>query len=556
MTGDGWIPDLGDDAPTTLPTALTWIKGGKAFDPALLKFAARFAVASEAFQAMLQACRGAKVNTNHWQSGVKPHRKLRVVADDERGPAVRRFARGDHLELAEALLQEVEPTPEHRANDEGAIHRYDPTTGLWNELDRSTLALAVHTFAGAVVPSAQGERALLINSPTVDGAIEQAGHITRRPRFFASAPIGLVFKDGFAHATPNGLEWLKHSPDHRARVGYDFPCPPKERTCPKWIEFLRSIWPVRIENPDGTPREIQEIEADGADQEAKIRLCQQWFGASLVGVATRFQLALILFGTGSNGKSTLLKTLERLFPKGSLCHVAPQHLNDEYRLALLAGKRLNTVGELPAAAILDSATLKSVIDGTEVTGRQIRQEPITFTPRAGMVYSANLWPPVSDMSHGFWSRFVVLTFKEKFPRGTSGEDRDVVMAREEGPEIIAWMLDGAQELLVNRGFVVPPSSHAAIDDWRNQACTVAVFVREMCEVPPKGATKAKRDTYSESAAKLFEVYVRYTREGQRPVVSRQTFSNRMAGLGYPVDKKEDANYYPVRLKLDGKSSGV
>jgi ABC-type cobalamin/Fe3+-siderophores transport system ATPase subunit len=31
----------------------------------------------------------------------------------------------------------------------------------------------------------------------------------------------------------------------------------------------------------------------------------------LVGVATRFQLALILFGTGSNGKSTLLKTVER-----------------------------------------------------------------------------------------------------------------------------------------------------------------------------------------------------------------------------------------------------
>ena len=76
----------------------------------------------------------------------------------------------------------------------------------------------------------------------------------------------------------------------------------------------------------------------------------------------------------------------------------------------------------------------------------------------------------------------------------------------------------------------------------------------MCEVPSKGASKAKRDTYSESAAKLFEVYVRYTREGQRPVVSRQTFRNRMAGLGYPVDKKEDANYYPVRLRLDGKSS--
>ena len=107
---------------------------------------------------------------------------------------------------------------------------------------------------------------------------------------------------------------------------------------------------------------------------------------------------------------------------------------------------------------------------------------------------------------------------------------------------------------MNRGFIVPESSHAAIEDWRNQACTVAAFVREMCEVPPKGASKAKRDTYSESASKLFEVYVRYTREGQRPVVSRQNFKNRMVGLGYPPRKEADANYYPVRLRLDGKSS--
>ena len=539
-----------DEAPTTLATAIDWIKGGKAFDLAVLKFAARFAIPSEPFQAMLAACRAVKVNSNHFMAGVKPHRKLRAVQDGERGPAVRRFERGDHLELAEALLRDVEPRADHRANDEGAIHRYDPSTGLWSELDRSLLARSVHTFAGAVVAAKDGDRPLLINSAAVDGAIEQAGHITRRPRFFASAPIGLVFKDGFAHATPEGLEWLAHSPEHRARVGYDFPCPPKERGCPKWLDFLRTVWPVKIENPDGTTREIAEIEADGADQQAKIDLLQQWFGASLVGVATRFQTALILFGVGSNGKSTLLKTLERLFPAGSLCHVAPQHLNDEYRLALLAGKRLNTVGELPTAAILDSASLKSVIDGTEVTGRQIRQEPITFTPRAGMVYSANLWPPVSDMSHGFWSRFVVLTFGETFERGTAGEDLDEIMAREEGPEIIGWMLDGAQALLKQRGFVVPTSSHAAIAEWRNQACTVAAFVRECCEVPPLKATEVKLEGYREPGKTLFDAYVRHTREGQRPVVSNQSFKNRMTGLGHAPTRLGAGVFYPVRLRPD------
>lgn len=549
MTSDAFYED---GSVTTQTVALDWIAGGRAFEPAVLQFAARFAVSTPTFQALLAAVKAAGKSTRDFRDGVKPFRKLRAVEDGERAADVRRFERGDHLELAEALLRDVEPNADHRANDEGSIHRYDPTSGLWSKLDRSALALAVHAFAGAVVPAKDGERPLLINSPTVDGAIEQAGHITRRPDFFAEAVHGLAFADGFVRALPSGLEWSSHSPAHRARVGYPFPYPSDDkRDCPRWLAFLRSIWPVKLETPDGEPRTAEEIEALGADQAAKIDLLQQFLGACLVGIATRFQIALVLFGSGSNGKSTLIKTIERLFPKGSLSHVAPQDLGDEYRLALLAGKLLNTVGELPTAAILDSARLKSVIDGTEITGRQIRQEPITFTPRAGMVYSANLWPPVADMSHGFWSRFAVLTFGETFERGTSAEDLDEVMARDEGPAIIAWMLGGAAAALKARGYTVPPSSKAALVEWRNQACTVAAFVRECCDVPPPNASKALRETFEESAAKLFDVYVRHTREGQRPPVSRQSFSNRMTGLGHAARRLGAGMFYPVKLRLDG-----
>lgn len=88
MTGEGWLPDMEQEAPTTLDTAVSWIKGGKAFDPKVLSFAARFAIGTETFQACLAACREAKVNLNHWQAGVKPYRKLRVVGEGEGGDPV------------------------------------------------------------------------------------------------------------------------------------------------------------------------------------------------------------------------------------------------------------------------------------------------------------------------------------------------------------------------------------------------------------------------------------------------------------------------------------
>lgn len=484
------------------------------------------------------------------KKGKKRSSVLRVAVAGDR----RRFERGDHLELAQALLQHVEPTAEHRVHDEGALHRYDPTSGLWVELDRSTQARAVHTFAGAVVPTEKGVRSLLINTSTVDGTIEQAAHIAHQRGFFADAPVGLAFSDGFAHATSEGITWDERRPDHRARVGYPFPCPPLEAPCPRWLAFLRSVWPVTEEDEGGARKAEEDIQQDRIDQDAKIRLVQQFLGACLVGIATRFQMALVLFGAGSNGKSTLLKTAERLFPKGSLSHVAPQDLGDEYRLALLAGKRLNTVGELPTSEIMASDRFKAIVDGSEVTGRQIRQEPITFAPRAGHVYSANAYPPVSDMSHGFWSRFVILRFSQVFERGTAGEDLDAIMAREEGPAIIGWMLDGATSVLKSRGYTIPPSSKAEIERWRRRADTVAGFLEECCEVPKKGATKEEKDAYWTAGSTLFKAYCQWCEDSKRKGVSKQAFADRMESLGHKMRRTSRSNVYPVDLKRAAEHS--
>lgn len=475
-------------------------------------------------------------------SGVRPappRPPLRIVQKDESAPApapgVRRFLRGDHLEIAQALIEHVQAAApgSELVYDEGAMYRYDSAAGLWCELDKSTLARGVHTFAGSWVANAKKEdKALKINSGTVDGAIDQAQHIARRVDFFAQAPVGLAFADGFMRVGADGLSWEEHAPTHRARVGY--PCPwatCSGAPCPRWIEFLEQVWPASDSSEE--------------DQQAKIGLFQQFLGACLVGVATRYQICLVLVGEGSNGKSTAIKVAEALFPARSLAHVAPQDLGDEYRLALLAGKLLNTVGELPTSEIMTSDRFKAIVDGTEVTARHIRQEPITFHPRAGHLYAANKLPPVADMSHGFWSRFVVLRFSQVFERGTNGRElwRELVDA--EGPAIIGWMLDGAAAVLAQRGYVMPPSSRVEIEAWRRRADTVAFFLDECCDLPGDGADPAD---FWEQANRLFAAYAQFAEEGKMKPVSVQTFKDRMGQLGHPRKRTATGGTYPVTLK--------
>ena len=83
MTGGAFYED---DGPTTQATALEWIAQGKAFEPAVLAFAARFAVSTPTFQALLQAVKATGKSTRDFRDGVKPFRKLRAVEDGEREP--------------------------------------------------------------------------------------------------------------------------------------------------------------------------------------------------------------------------------------------------------------------------------------------------------------------------------------------------------------------------------------------------------------------------------------------------------------------------------------
>lgn len=75
--------DLRNEPPTTEAQAVLWIKSGRAFEPAILSFAAKFAQATPTFQALLAACKDARINCNDWRAGVKAHRPLRVVQEGE-----------------------------------------------------------------------------------------------------------------------------------------------------------------------------------------------------------------------------------------------------------------------------------------------------------------------------------------------------------------------------------------------------------------------------------------------------------------------------------------
>jgi len=251
----------------------------------------------------------------------------------------------------------------------------------------------------------------------------------------------------------------------------------------------------------------------------------------------------VLYGEGSNGKSVIGEVLGAAMPPGAVCSVSPQDMSDDYSRAMLSGKMLNIVSELPEQDILNNESWKAVISGDLIKARHIRQSPFTFKPVAGHVYAANRLPGTQDHTKGFWRRMVVLTFNRVF----EGESRETGLAkrliRDELPAIVNWALEGVSDVMRNNALTVPASSGAAVDAWRKDADQVASFVTECT------AAIASDDMGTERMMVYREYRNWCDRNGHRPVAMNK-FGQRLRSLRVGTTQETHgrrARYYLLRL---------
>lgn len=438
------------------------------------------------------------------------------------------FERGDHAELADVLIKQLSSSLDLLVHDEGGLYRYEASCGRWRLLKKPLLHRIVKALAG----SRGVDGPLEVQVSDANGAITFAGAEVHRDEFFSSAPRGVHFTNGFVVVTTTGeIVVHEHSPDHRARSGFDFEYAP-DAACPRWLAFFAETF------------------AGDADASEKTACIQEMGGAALLGIAPKYQKDVIFLGEGSNGKNVIIDVLVASMPAGTTCAIAPQDWGSEYRLAMLAGKHLNVVSELPESDILSSGTFKAIITGDLVTGREIREAPFDFRARAAHVFAANQLPGTTDQSHGFWRRQMILSFNNVVPDDRQNPHlADEILAVERGA-IVQWLLEGAARLIRNGRFTVPPSSIAEIERWRRTTDVVDTFLAD-CTAP------AVDDDERTPAKTLYTSYREWSIEnGHRFPVASNTFGQRMRRLGRKAAHTKRGNVYPVRLLGPGEHPPV
>jgi putative DNA primase/helicase len=449
-------------------------------------------------------------------------------APSEPPPANRpAFVAADQKEITDRLVAWL--TTEERpilVGDEQEIFGYEPKSGLFAEITRSEQSKFIQGLSGTKVQ--KSNRVMKIGSNDISGTFKLTYDRLSKPGFFSEPRAGLAFTNGFVRLVGEDLVLEPHSPDNRARFAYPFDYD-ATAPCDKWLGFLEDLF------------------GEDSDWEQKVAVVQEHVGASLAGLATRFQRCVTFIGDGGEGKSTLAEVVSSLFPPGSTESIPPQEWEQEYRRAKLAGKLLNVVAELPEGDIIGSSAFKAIVAGEPITARHIRKDPFTHRPRAGHLFLANRLPGTPDQTRGFWRRFIIVRFNRNFSEDPV-RDPDIAnkIITAERPAIVAWALAGAARLVKQRGYTIPASHEAELENWRMSADQVSGFVNEKLAPTIDGELGLP-------GSELYKAYRDWAERNGHHSMSSAKFAGRLRELGYSPKKTKDSNRYGLKMRpeVDG-----
>lgn len=240
-------------------------------------------------------------------------------------------------------------------------------------------------------------------------------------------------------------------------VAYD-----PDATCPEWHHFLHTIM---------------------GGSTALIDFLQRAVGYSLTG-STKERKAFILYGSGRNGKSTFLRTIQTAL--GDYATTASSNLimagRDEKTyndLAALRGTRFVAASESGRGKAMDTGIFKLITGDENISARFLYGEWFTFRPQFKLWLATNHRPDVDADDQALWDRIRLIPFTVRIPDDQVDDDLGKKLEAEL-PGILKWAVEGAV-IWSQYGLGDSEAVTQATLEYRHDADLLGQWLEECCE---------------------------------------------------------------------------
>jgi putative DNA primase/helicase len=224
--------------------------------------------------------------------------------------------------------------------------------------------------------------------------------------------------------------------------------------------------------------------------------------------------AVMLMGSGCNGKSVLLNLIQALAGRKNVSHV-PLQMFAEHRFSpvQLFGKIANICGDLDARAVQRSDFFKMITGGDEIQGEWKFKNPFQFKPFALLLFSANEHPHTSDQTPAWFNRWLIIPMETQIKQIDPHLTAKLTTAAElKG--LLVKAVRGLQRLMARNRFEIPESAKRAGESYKDRVDTVRAFLKEYCE---------EDLSWRINRALLYDIYAAWVKQGHRHPRARDNF---------------------------------
>lgn len=290
---------------------------------------------------------------------------------------------------------------------------------------------------------------------------------------------------------------------------------------------FRHVLPYDYEPNAKAPRFMQLMADITMGDKSLEKIILEFCGYALSNDRPWAHKALVLTGSGANGKSTLMNILRRLAGEGNYCSLTLKDLQTEYNRQIMDGKLFNVAEETPTKSVLDSSIFKTLVSGGEVQARQPYKGPYVFTNKAKLLFACNDLPQSLDASDGYFRRLIIAPCNAKFTAEAGNLDPHVEEKIEaELAGVFNIMMAHYADLVARKGFPESRAVAEQIEEYRTDVDTVKAFVDDYVEVFTNGGMDSARSRVGD----MYNAYVVATKAGGKLPIDIRVFGRRLAQL--------------------------
>lgn len=218
--------------------------------------------------------------------------------------------------------------------------------------------------------------------------------------------------------------------------------------------------------------------------------------------------AFMFVGDGANGKSKTLSLLKQFLGVENTCSVRLSQMADLSSSALceLHNRLVNIAGDLDNTALKQTGVFKELTGGDILQVKRKYLRDLKFANYAKMVFACNELPRVYDLKEGFWRRWILLEFPNKFlpqheidlrPKETNLrlQDPDIGKKLTTSTQLSGLLnkaIEGLSALKKNKDFSYSNGTACVKDMWIRKSDPFTAFCLDNLEEDYEGFVSRKK----------------------------------------------------------------